>query len=253
MEQIMKIYKNVLSVFKEKPLKLWGLSLLAVLLSGIGFSLCGPVLFLGLAVVYLLSTSVALIYLRGYRRQDVDTSMLFDTFRSWETIKRVALGMGWMHLWIFIWGLIPVVGIFFAIKKAYAYRFTPYILANEPDVSITDAIKVSEQRTEGYKAKMFWTEALFFAAVILSLMILGSFAAIRYIGWIFGLVLFAFILCVAAFKSMFIGLVRAAYYEEICGEKPSEEPAFESTDETGDSSATASASEENETAEEPEP
>ena len=225
MNQIIEIYKKVLAVFKDKPLKLWGLSLLAVLLECIGFTLSGPVLFLGLAVAFLLDVAVALIYLRGYRRQEVETSMLFDTFRSWDTIKRVTLGMGWMHLWIFIWSLIPIAGIYFGIKKAYAYRLTPFILANEPDVSITDAIKVSEQRTDGYKARMFWSEILFYVAVTLCVLILGSFAAIRYIGWIFGLVLFVVVLCIAAFKAMFLGLLRAAYYEEICNGETQEAAA----------------------------
>ena len=240
MNQILEIYKKVLAVFKDKPLKLWGLSLLAVLLEGIGVVLSGPVLFVGLAVTFLLDVAVALIYLRGYRKQNVETSMLFDTFRSWETVKRVTLGMGWMYLWIFIWSLIPIAGIYFGIKKAYAYRLTPYILANEPDVSITDAIKVSEQRTDGFKARMFWSEVLFYVAVILCVLILGSFAAIRFIGWIFGIALFAVILCVAAFKALFLGLLRSAYYEEICGKKAkteaprTEEPtpaAEESSDE----------------------
>ena len=239
MEQILSVYKKVLAVFKEKPFLLWGLSLLAVLLEAIGVVLCGPVLLLGLAIVFLFDAAVALIYLRGYRRQQVETSMLFDTFRSWDTVKRVVLGMGWMHLWILIWGLIPIAGIYFAIKKAYAFRLTPYILIFEPEVSVTDAIKVSEQRTEGYKGKMFLSELLVFAAVILCVLILGSFAAIRYIGWIFALVLFVFILCVAAFKSMFLGLLRAAYYEEICGgASAGKETAFApSADEEDGSSA----------------
>ena len=40
------------------------------------------------------------------------------------TIKRVLCGMGWMMLWIFLWSLIPIVGIVFGIIRTYEYRPT---------------------------------------------------------------------------------------------------------------------------------
>ena len=101
-----------------------------------------------------------MIYLSGYRGENVQVVQLFSCFKDWQTAKRVILGMGWMALWIFLWALIPIVGPIFAIIRSYQYRLTPYILITEPEVSITDAIKESTKRTEGYKLKMWLAEVL---------------------------------------------------------------------------------------------
>ena len=69
-------------------------------------------------------------------------------------------GLAWMYLWIFLWSLIPVVGIVFGVIRAYEYRFTPYILMTRDDVKPTEAIKVSKAETMGYKGKMFGADML---------------------------------------------------------------------------------------------
>ena len=54
-------------------------------------------------------------------------------------------GMAWMSLWIFLWSLIPVVGIVFGVIRMYEYRFVPYILMTRDDVKPTDALRVSRE------------------------------------------------------------------------------------------------------------
>lgn len=213
---LMTIYKRAFAVLMKKPLKLWGISLLAVLLTSVLGGLCGAAIpALALAVGMLLSTSMTVIYLKGYRGEEVEVAQLFSCFKDWNTIKRVVLGMGWMALWIFIWGLIPIVGPIFALIRAYEYRLTPYILVFEPEVPITEAIKLSAQKTKGYKLQMWLADFVFVLVVIAADLVLGLLALIPILGILFGLAMFVLNIAVIALAPLFIGLVQAAFYEEI--------------------------------------
>ena len=217
---IFTIYKRALAVLMKKPIKLWGISLLHIALSALLTGLCGfAIPGLALAVSLLLSTSMLMVYLHGYRGEEVAVLQLFECFKDWMTIKRVVLGLGWMLLWIFLWGLIPIVGPIFAIIRAYEYRLTPYILITEPDVPLTEAIKVSKQRTNGYKLKMFGADILFGVIVCVGLLVvglvLGLLGRIPLIGGAFILANMLITLAVEVLSPLFMGLVQAAFYEEI--------------------------------------
>ncbi|MCR5174921.1 MAG: hypothetical protein K6C09_09890 [Oscillospiraceae bacterium] len=215
---IFNIYAKAMAVLVKKPFVLWGISLLQIFLAGLAWTLFGIIPGVAMCLGWLLSTSMTLIFLHGYRGNRVNVLMLFDCFRDWSTIKRVLCGMGWMNLWIFLWALIPVVGWIFALIRVYRYRLTPYILMQEPNVAPTDAIKLSRERTEGWKSRMFGADVLIVVAVYVVVLILGLLARIRYIGALFGIILFLFAIACFAFLPLFIGLVRAAFYEEIKAE-----------------------------------
>ncbi len=212
---ISTIYSRALKVLLKKPFRLWGISLLSALLIGVFTILCGPILGLALCIQLLITTSMTMIYLRGYRGEEVKCINLFDCFKDWATIKRVLGGMAWMGLWIFLWSLIPIVGIVFGIIRAYQYRLTPYILVTEPDVKPTEAIKVSAQRTQGYKGKMFLADLLVYVLIFVALLILSLLARIPFIGILFGIVQVLFVIAVIVLVGLFIGLIQAAFYEEI--------------------------------------
>ncbi len=212
---IFEMYKKAFSVLLKKPFRLWGVSLLEGLLAGVAGVLFGIIPGIALAIELLLTTSMTNIYLHGLDGDEVEAVQLFDCFKSWEIIKRVLGGMGWMLLWIFIWSLIPVAGPIIAIVKAYEYRFTPYILIREPEVPITQAIKESQKRTDGCKGKMFWADVLAFVLPYVALLILALFARIPYIGILFALVTVLFFICYIIFIPFFIGLVRASFYKTV--------------------------------------
>ncbi len=215
MELIKTIYKRAGAVLAKKPFTLWGISLLCGVLTGVAGMLCGIIPILSLCIGLLLSTSMTMIFLRGYRGEDVRAVQLFDCFKDWKTIKRVLCGLGWMFLWIFLWSLIPVVGWIFAIVRVYRYRLTPYILVYEPDVAITDAIKVSEKRTYGYKGKMFGADVLVFVAYFVVFLVLSLLSMIPYLGILFSLVLIVVNIVFCLFIGLYMGLVQSAFYEEI--------------------------------------
>ena len=224
---IMTIYKRALAVLMKKPIKLWGISLLATFLIPVLTGLCGVAIpGLGLAISLLLSTSMLMVYLHGYRGEDVQVLQLFDCFKDWATVKRVVLGLAWMYLWVALWGLIPIAGPVFAIIRMYEYRLTPYILITEPDVALTDAIKISKERTNGYKGKMFGADILAAVAIMVAFLILGLLSAIPVVGVLFGIITFLAYIAVLALLPLFMGLVQAAFYEEITNPTVPQAPVY---------------------------
>ena len=215
MVSIKTIYSRAFAVLRKKPFLLWGISLLAMLLSALSVPLLGVIPAASIAVSMLLQTAMTLIYLRGYRGEEIAVTQLFDTFKDWKTVKRVLCGMGWASLWIFLWSLIPVAGIVFGIIRTYEYRLTPYILMHEPDVPITEAIKVSREKTRGYKARMFGADALYVVVIAAAEILLALLATIPYIGVLFGILSVVFTIAASLFGPLFLGQVQAAFYEEI--------------------------------------
>lgn len=213
---IMAIYKRAFAILMKKPFRLWGISLLGTFLAGAASAAFGIIPVIGIAIGILFDVALTMILLRGYRGEENPKAVeLFDTFKDWATIKRVLCGMGWMMLWIFLWCLIPIVGFIFGIIRTYQYRLTPYILMMEPDVKPTEAIKLSKERTKGWKGKMFGADILIYVFFFVALLILGLLSRIPFVGVLFGLITVLFSICFFALIPLFIGLVQAAFYEEI--------------------------------------
>lgn len=212
---ILTIYKRAFDVLMKKPLALWGISLLEGVLMLVVAALFLGVPGIAIGINLLISTAMTMIFLRGYRGEEVYTVDLFSCFKDWATAKRVLCGMLWMLLWVFLWGLIPIVGIVFAVIRTYEYRLTPYILVTEPEISVTEAIKESSRRTKGYKGRMFGADVLLIGVIAVVELVLALFAEIPYIGWLFNLLLAVFTLCSAALAPLCAGLIRSAFYEEI--------------------------------------
>ena len=166
---VSSIYKKTFSVLMKRPFRLWGISLLAEFLCLVAYAGFIGVPAAAFCAALLLSASMSMIFLNSYRTGlEPKTSYLFASFKK-DRILRVLGGMAWMQLWIFLWSLIPIVGIVFGIIRMYEYRFVPYILMTRDDVKPTDAIKISKQETTGYKGKMFGAD------ILLGAVYLGAF------------------------------------------------------------------------------
>ncbi len=88
--------------------------------------------------------------LRVYRGEEADVGGMFrDGFANY--LRHVG-GMLWMALFTFLWTLLFIVP---GIVKALAYFMAPYILADCPDVTATDALKLSMRMTSGHKGRVF--------------------------------------------------------------------------------------------------
>lgn len=207
---ITQAYKTALSVLAKKPFVLWGLSLMSGLLCilAVLFGFLLPIVYI--PIILTLSAGMSIIYLDGLRGKQVNSDQLFSGFKNfWH----VAGGMAWMMLWVLIWSLIPIAGIIIGIIKAYSYRFTPYILMTRPEVSATEALRVSMRETRGKKGVMFGADIIIVLGFFVAVMIFALLAQIPVLGVLFGLILAVVYIVFIAFGPLFLGLVEAYFYE----------------------------------------
>lgn len=209
------IYQKSFAALMKRPFRLWGISLLGALLcwlAGIGFA---GILAVGFAIAWAIDVSLAMIFLHTYQTgEEPHTSDLFQTFRK-DRFLRVVGGMAWMSLWIFLWSLIPVVGIVFGVIRMYEYRFVPYILMTRDDVKPTDAIKISKQETMGYKGKMFGADILLGAVYLGAFLVFTLLGKIPYLGVLFRILWVLIAIAYGLLAPLFSGIMQAAFYVEI--------------------------------------
>ena len=203
-------YKKAFAVLAKKPIMLWGLSLLSVVITGVASVFSIGFLPVGIAFSFLINCGMAKVYLDGLEGKEVNSDQLFSCFN--KGFLRIAGGMAWMNLWIIIWGLVPIVGPICALVKGYSYRFVPYILITNPEVSATQALRMSKEMTQGMKGQMFLADLVLYAGIFLVMLVLGLFSAIPVLGVLFALASLAFMIVVAALSSVFIGLYQASFY-----------------------------------------
>lgn len=206
------IYARVGEVLRARPLKLWGMSLLNLLLVFLSCALAAiPII--ALPIVFALYVGMEAIYLEGIYGAEPTSKQLFKGF-SKSSFMRFVGGMGWMCLWVFIWSLIPIAGVVFGVIKAYSYRFVPYIMLSDPEVDAFEALNRSKEMSYGLKARMFAADALVIAALLVAVTVLVLLSNIDFIGFIFAIVLFVLYIAAIAFLPLFFGLVRACFYDE---------------------------------------
>lgn len=168
--------------------------LLKVTLSTVGVtasfsSLLGLVQFIIGGVVEL---GYAQYLLKQYSRQDPQWNDLFSKFDYF--------GAGFCQkflrsLYTFLWGLLFVIP---GIVKSYAYAMTPFIMADNPNLTANEAITASREMMDGHKGDLFWLELTF-------------------IGWdlLAALTLNLGHLALNPYKNA----ARAAFYRELCRQR----------------------------------
>ena len=212
---VSSIYKKTFSVLMKRPFRLWGISLLAEFLCLVAYAGFIGVPAAAFCAALLLSASMAMIFLNSYRTGlEPKTTYLFASFKK-DRILRVLGGMAWMQLWIFLWSLIPIVGIVFGIIRMYEYRFVPYILMTRDDVKPTDAIKISKQETMGYKGKMFGADILLGAVYLGAFLVFTLLGEIPHLGVLFRILWVLIAIAYVLLAPLFSGIMQAAFYVEI--------------------------------------
>jgi len=79
-------------------------------------------------------------------------------------------GVAWEYLWIYLWSLVGIFTLMIpTIIKIISYSMTKYILACHPNVTATNALKLSIRMTNGHKWKIFVMWLSFFGWFMLSL------------------------------------------------------------------------------------
>jgi len=206
-----EIYSASFALIGHKPFLLWGLSLLYVLLCSISV-IFGVLPIIWIPVILVLNIGMVSVFLDGYRGNKICAQQLLVGFKNF---LHFCGGMAWMLLWVFLWGLIPVAGIVFAVIKMYNYRFVPYILLAEPEISASDALKKSVEQTSGYCGRMFGADIIIIACVLGACILLYLLSFIPYMGIIFAILTLVLMLAFVVLAPLLFGVIQAAFYDEI--------------------------------------
>lgn len=73
-------------------------------------------------------------------------------------------------LYIFLWSLLFVIP---GIVASYRYAMAPFIMAENPGMTASEAIRVSKIMMDGHKGELFWLHLTFFGWMLLSALTLG--------------------------------------------------------------------------------
>ena len=100
--------------------------------------------------------------LKQHNRNDLQLQDLFSQFHRF--------GQGFAqkflrNLYVALWSLLFVIP---GIVKGYAYAMTPFIMAENPDMSANDAITVSVELMNGHKGELFTLDLTFIGWSILA-------------------------------------------------------------------------------------
>ena len=220
-------YKEALAVIAKKPIMLWGLSLLSGVMIVLASIFTAPIFILGIVFSILITCGMAKVYIDGLAGKQVNSDQLFAAFN--KNCIRIVGGMAWQALWIIIWALVPIVGPVLAVIKAYSYRFVPYILMTKPEVTATQALRLSMEMTKGKKMQMFLADLCFGGGIFVVFFVLGLLCAIPVVGILFMLIAIVASIAVALFSSIFQGLYQTYFYMQAAATETQSQPACAET------------------------
>ncbi len=113
------------------------------------------------------SWGFAVFFLYIVRGQEKGYDSLFDGYKKFS---KVFMMMLLKHIYIFLWTLLLIVP---GIMKAMSYGMAEFILKDNPDIDVEDAIHRSRVMMDGHKMKLFLLYLSFIGWGILSMLTLG--------------------------------------------------------------------------------
>jgi len=122
----------------------------------------------GMLFLYVLSVNLYGEYIKISLGNEASVGALFSEL-SVNFFRKLG-GMLWMMLWIALWSLLLVVP---GIIKALSYYFAPNILADCPNITARQALKISMKITKGYKGDIFVFALSWIGWLILSSLTFG--------------------------------------------------------------------------------
>ncbi|MBQ0038975.1 MAG: DUF975 family protein [Treponema sp.] len=75
-----------------------------------------------------------------------------DFINGFSDFLRGFLGMLWMNLWLFLWGMLFLIPAF---VKFFSYSQLFFILSDNPKIGVIKAMNISKVITKGHKADLF--------------------------------------------------------------------------------------------------
>lgn len=135
-----------------------GMALLIIVLLTILFITIGAVLEVG----------KSRFFLEGFKG-DAEIGNLFFGFNSGEYLDIVKTQF-LSKLYILLWSILLIIP---GVIKSYEYRMVPYILAEDPNLPSSEAIRRSSELTDGHKWDMFVLDLSFIGWDILGALLFG--------------------------------------------------------------------------------
>ncbi len=130
--------------------------------------------------VVLLAISGALVfglylyYLSLVREKAGDFNLLFKAFSfSGKNLGLFGKTLGaylLMSLYVFLWTLLLIVP---GIIAAYSYRMVFYLLIDDPELGVSEALRQSKKMMYGYKTKLFCLDLSFIGWALLCILTFG--------------------------------------------------------------------------------
>lgn len=93
-----------------------------------------------------------------------------DLFSQFDRFKEGFLQHLLRTLYVFLWSLLFIIP---GIVKGLAYSMTPFIMAENPDMTAKEAIKASQELMDGHKGELFTLGLTFFGWLLLCALTLG--------------------------------------------------------------------------------
>ena len=114
-----------------------------------------------------LALGTIIFALKFKRGENYSVETLFSGFRQFGSAVLLYL---WQSLWIFLWCLLLIIP---GIIKSYSYSMCFYILADNPEVGVRNALTLSRKLMDGYKWKLFVLQLSFIGWGLLCILTLG--------------------------------------------------------------------------------
>ena len=119
-------------------------------------------------IIMVLQVNVERSFIKIYCEETTGVGEMFSELQV--NFFRKLGGMWWMTLFVWLWSLLLIIP---GIIKWIAYSMTPFILAECPNVTAKDALKISMRMTKGHKATLFVMMLSFIGWYLLSSLTFG--------------------------------------------------------------------------------
>lgn len=97
-----------------------------------------------------LTYGITMYFLDTIRNKACSTT---DIFQGFEKFLKVLLLSVYMYIFVFLWALIPIAGIFLAIRAAIRYSMAYAVLCDQPDLPVSLCVEESKRLMEGNKMR----------------------------------------------------------------------------------------------------
>lgn len=123
---------------------------------------------LAILVTAPLAIGVNKYYIYFAKSQSPEMEVMFDGFKE-NFASSIILDL-LTGLFVFLWALLFIIP---GIIKAFAYAMAPYILAENPGMSATEALDQSQEMMQGHKMDLFILGLSFIGWILLGIVTLG--------------------------------------------------------------------------------